>query len=871
MRKFLFFVVALFVIGNTVNSQVSYWKFEDNANDETGTNNGTLVNGDPSLYVAGVSGKAIDFGAGTDTTYVEVPDDPSIDFDSTQSFSVSLFLKVESITGGRIFVKGSSGKDDPAHPAWNGKRYEMYFGSDGSFRWTVDDDVTKSQLLVEDIGTYIIPGDWNHLVGVRDRADSMLYLYINGQIVTELDDVTFFNIQSPGVPLIIGKSEYKNGDGTVGLIDEFQIYNKALTPTEIKDLYISLAFPDNLAAYWKLDGNANDALGTSDGTLIDGDASLYVDGHIGKAINMGKGVPSSYIEVPDNPIIDFDSTTSFTISFLIKDDDFNEHMECVFKGATGVDPPANKYGRWYALYYNGPDIRMMVDDNMNKTQLEVPAKNQFVPNRWNHVVGVRDLVSDSLIIYLNGQKLAGMEDITEGNIASSPLPLIIGNSHYLNNPNPGILDEIRLYDTALSATEINDLYRSYNLRSAPEGVVAYWKLDGNGYDALATSDGTLMDIGDSLFVYGFAGKAINMGKGLPSSYIEVPDNPIIDFDSTASFTISFLIKDDDFNEHMECVFKGATGVDPPADKYGRWYALYYNGSDIRMIVDDNMDKSQLEAPAANKFHLPSIFGVGGWNLVVGVRDRAKDSMYIYLNGERLASMLDVTEGNIASSPLPLIIGNSQDHNNPNPGILDEIRLYNIALSAADVVELATSYGLEPKIPLSNDATLSDLQVDGSTIDGFSPLITTYDYPELPAGTSTVPTVTATATDPNATVDIAATDVLPGTTTVTVTAEDGTTVKPYVVNFTVETTGIYNLVKNNISVYPIPVHDVLIIDHAGKFTEISIYDVNGALIYSQLANGASRQQINVSELSDGTYIIKAKTAENEIFTGTFLKQ
>ena len=866
MRKFLFFVMALFVIGNTVNSQVSYWKFENNANDEMGTNNGTLVNGDASLYVEGVSGKAIDFGAGTDTTYVEVPDDPSIDFDSTQSFSVSLFLKVENITGGRIFVKGSSGKDNPDFPAWNGKRYEMYFGSDGSFRWAVDDDLIKSQLVVEDISTYIIPGDWNHLVGVRDRSGSMLYLYINGEIVAELDDATLLNIQSPGVPLIIGNSEYKQGEGTVGLIDEFQIYNTALTPAEIKDLYMSLAFPDNLVAYWKLDGNEKDALGTSDGTLIDGEATFYVDGHIGKAIDFNGATSTSLIEVPDNPIIDFDSTKSFTISYLVWDDDFSHKIAGVFKGSVSYNPANDEYGHWYNLEYNPPAIRMMVDDNVDSTQLEAPAGNRFLSNQWNHVVGVRDRVSDSLIIYLNGEKLAGMEDITEGNITSSPLTLHIGYGL-----DPGILDEVRLYDTALSAAAVIDLYKSYNLRSAPEGVVAYWKLDGNGYDVLGKSNGTLMDIEASQFVPGHVGEAINMGAGVDSSYIEVPDNPIIDFDSTASFTISFLIKDDDFSESMECVFKGATGVDPPADKYGRWYALYYNGSDIRMIIDDNMNMTELEAPAANKFHLPGLFGLGGWNLVVGVRDRAKDSMYIYLNGERLASMLDVTEGNIASSPLPLIIGNSQDHNNPNPGILDEIRLYNIALSAAEVNDLSLSYGLEPVIPPNNDATLSDLKVDGTTIDGFNPLIITYDYPELPAGTTTVPAVTATATDPNATVVIAATDTLPGTTTVIVTAEDGTTVKSYVVNFTVETTGIYNLVKNNISVYPIPVHDVLIIDHAGKFTEISIYDVNGALIYSQLANGASRQQINVSELSDGAYIIKAKTAENEIFTGTFLKQ
>ena len=43
---------------------------------------------------------------------------------------------------------------------------------------------------------------------------------------------------------------------------------------------------------------------------------------------------------------------------------------------------------------------------------------------------------------------------------------------------------------------------------------------------------------------------------------------------------------------------------------------------------------------------------------------------------------------------------------------------------------------------SNDATLSDLKVSGTTVSGFSPSVLAYNM-VLPYGTSTVPTVTAT--------------------------------------------------------------------------------------------------------------------------------
>ncbi len=83
-----------------------------------------------------------------------------------------------------------------------------------------------------------------------------------------------------------------------------------------------------------------------------------------------------------------------------------------------------------------------------------------------------------------------------------------------------------------------------------------------------------------------------------------------------------------------------------------------------------------------------------------------------------------------------------------------------------------------------DATLSDLRIDDVTVDGFASNVYTYDV-ELPEGTTTVPTVTATPNDVNASHVVNAATALPGTTTVVVTAEDETTTLTYYVNFTVE--------------------------------------------------------------------------------------
>jgi len=87
----------------------------------------------------------------------------------------------------------------------------------------------------------------------------------------------------------------------------------------------------------------------------------------------------------------------------------------------------------------------------------------------------------------------------------------------------------------------------------------------------------------------------------------------------------------------------------------------------------------------------------------------------------------------------------------------------------------------------SDATLSDLQVDGTTIPGFSPGTLNYSV-KLPEGTVAVPTVTVTENNVGASSVITAAGSIPGTTSIVVTAQDGITQKTYTIDFSIQTTG-----------------------------------------------------------------------------------
>ena len=99
--------------------------------------------------------------------------------------------------------------------------------------------------------------------------------------------------------------------------------------------------------------------------------------------------------------------------------------------------------------------------------------------------------------------------------------------------------------------------------------------------------------------------------------------------------------------------------------------------------------------------------------------------------------------------------------------------------------------------IEDDASLSDLTQGGATIAGFTEIKTTYDI-FLAEGTTVVPTIVATPNNPSATAVITAATSIPGTTTIIITAEDGTTTNNVSINFSIPAPGQEFLTNPNIN-------------------------------------------------------------------------
>ncbi len=175
----------------------------------------------------------------------------------------------------------------------------------------------------------------------------------------------------------------------------------------------------------------------------------------------------------------------------------------------------------------------------------------------------------------------------------------------------------------------------------------------------------------------------------------------------------------------------------------------------------------------------------------------------------------------------------------------------VEVTAEDGFTKAT-YSINFSIYKSNIATLSDLKVDGTTVANFAPTTFTYNV-ELPYGTTNVPVVTATTTDAKATAVITAATALPGTTTIDVTAENGTTKYSYSVNFTIAD-GVADNTGSLIKVYPTVSNTEFTVTTNGGLSIITVIDVKGSII-SKVQSNSNMQTVNIPNA--GMYIIKVE--------------
>ncbi len=181
--------------------------------------------------------------------------------------------------------------------------------------------------------------------------------------------------------------------------------------------------------------------------------------------------------------------------------------------------------------------------------------------------------------------------------------------------------------------------------------------------------------------------------------------------------------------------------------------------------------------------------------------------------------------------------------------------------------------------LSTNANLMTLTTSTGTLNPvFDSTILNYTV-LLPAGTTLVPTVSATLSDPNATLLITQATSLTGTVlestaTVLVTAQDGITTKIYSVQFIVEGSKINEIVAGkNAIVYPNPSNGIFNIEFYSlqKQVDIEVYNAMGRLIKTEKLSALNFHKLDLSEGVNGVYYLYIKNEKlHDKFKLTLMK-
>ncbi len=319
-----------------------------------------------------------------------------------------------------------------------------------------------------------------------------------------------------------------------------------------------------------------------------------------------------------------------------------------------------------------------------------------VLKNWRHVVLVYNYSSGSLLLYYDGVSVNDYSPVSSATYRANDvggaweIGRWYGNNYYLN----GKIDDVRVYNRALSADEVKRLYNmgastkinKSLTNSLTSGLVGYWTFDGADISGAAALDKS--PVGTNIGTITGAAKTIGkLGQGLSfngtSDYISVANESNFDFDKSNPFTISGWIyrKSSNTFDNIFSKFDGTTNY--------RGYGLYFNNSGSNYLygtvnygpTNDGIYVYTTSAISNNRWtHVTMTYD--GSVQASGVKlyfDGVLQPMFTDENDLVGASILNNTNPSIGLD----VVGSS----NYFDGSLDDVRVYSRALSASEIQRL----------------------------------------------------------------------------------------------------------------------------------------------------------------------------------------
>ncbi len=691
---------------------VAWWKADGNALDSVGDNDGLLVNGID--FGEGVSDRAFQFD-GT-PKYVKVPylsNSPA--FNLTTQLTYSLWVKPTSpprwtplIGRTHCFLAWPSAE---LFLQTNGGNFsvELYLGyeNDGTFTKFTSPSV-------------VTPDAWHHIGATYNQSTSSLDIYVDG--VNVLHTNYSRTLWTPALPYWLGGTSTEDNAHCAQFarssIDDVLIYNRALTAAEIVGIYTGgmtgrcqpqcVPPPPGLVALWKADGNALDRTGNNVGTLING--ATFASGLAGQAFSLD-GV-DDYVEFGSS-IGNF-GTSDFSIAFWMR----NEGLEL---GAFLGKRSGCSYTSFVDLRGGGETLTFeYCQGSADNAYVALTSTPVITTGVWHHATVVRK--QRLAQIYVDGVLNAMTSAQAVANISNSA-PFAVGMSPCIYRPDggttfyKGLLDEVGVYNRALTADEIASIYLAGSAglctkpdcTELPAGLLAWWPAEGNANDVVGNHHGTNQN--GTTFAPGIAGQAFSldgvndyadMGEGFNLDDMTLAAWAFIDPEKNTGS--KRIISKDNFPAGTGRRFFALISSGPySSGRNGHpWFTV---GSNPNNPSSPEIDIAESPVPLTS-----------GWHHLAGVRQTSTGRLELYVDGALVSRDENVTVLGPIDSPARTVIG-QLGPTSPEQffsGLIDEPMIFNRALSAAEIQALYQSAAAPPAGPVVDhggaDWTVSSSEV-----------------------------------------------------------------------------------------------------------------------------------------------------------------
>jgi len=675
---------------------VGFWKFDDGAgqttddssdlnNDGTRGANSTEASDDPTWSSSKADlGGVLDFDGTNDI--MNVGDDIDFEFPgTTDKFSIAAWIKTDttpSATNYTIAGKYNSAGDREYYLLIDSSNQPVLFMSEAG-----GGDVART----ETSGTAITVGSWAHVAVSVDFDTDVYSMYINGvQVTTTSAGAAISTLHAGTARFIVGAvdSESTTPDWFMdGKIDEVRVYNRALSAAEIRYLY-NYGGP---VAHYKMDEGAGSTT-AYDATNISNDGTItgatYAAGQYGTALDFDG--TDDVVTVTNTSPIDFDVglRTAVTFSSWINADNAGEGSagQFIWKGT-------NTWIRVDTLSGGRLDVEASLD--LATTDATLNISSAIATASWNHIVmSYTDDADDEITIFINGINVGSSTNGVGAPAGTDTSNLLIAGT--TTNNFDGKIDDVKVYTYERSGAEVLlDYNQGFAAEFGPSaspnqdvkrGLVGFWKLDDGagqttddssdlnndgtrGADSTAAAD-------DPTWSSGKAGLGGALDFDGTDDLVNVPDAASLDFGASADFTLVGWFNRDTATTLDTIVAKRATLL-----SLSLGYAVYLDDVSDKVVfeVSDGTDEYELASTLT--------FTTTGWNhfVVVWDDDSAANSE-IYINGVADNATDTGTIGNIddLSNASNLAIGSLSLVGNFFDGKIDEVRVYNRALSAAEI-------------------------------------------------------------------------------------------------------------------------------------------------------------------------------------------